>query len=264
MKTIIDISRHTTLIDPSELKKFDGVYIKATEGKTYISPSMELQIDYCRKYNVPFGLYHFAGKVYTAKEEFAFFKSIVNKYPDRTLPDCLDYEQHEESLQFIKEFMSYDKDLIFYSYRTMCSKSGIPKNKIWVAIPSLNKPQLNSYLGIQYLLSHDVGKIKNCDVSVFDDSIFPIKTETETKTNDIKEIVKMRVIKLGENSKRVLMVQSILNIVVNAHLKLDGYFGNNTYEAVQDYQSINKLEVDGIVGSETINSLLSDITKILK
>jgi hypothetical protein len=264
MKTIIDISSHTTINDYDSLKQFDGVYIKATEGATYVSTTLETQVQECIKRQIPYGLYHFAGKTHTAQEEYNFFKSISNKYQSefKLLPDCLDYENSEENIQFISDFMKLDSTLIFYSYRSIVNKVityFLPKNKIWVAIPSTYEPALNDYLGIQYQLDVKPAKSKlsNYDISVFNDSIFNLPT-------DLKESVKMRAIKKGEFSQRVRAIQSMLNVLIGSQLKIDGDFGNNTFNAVRDYQASRGLTVDGVVGINTTNSLINDIDNLIK
>jgi lysozyme len=262
MKTIIDISSHTTINDYDSLKQFDGVYIKATEGATFTSPSLETQVQECIKRQIPYGLYHFAGKTHTAKEEYNFFKSVSNKYQSefKLLPDCLDYENSEENIQFINDFMVLDSALIFYSYRAIVYKTSLPKNKIWVAIPSTYEPALNDYLGIQYQL--DVkpvnSNLSNYDISVFNDSVFT------TPTMDLKESIKMRAIKQGEFSQRVRAIQAMLNVLIGSQLKIDGNFGDNTLNAVRQYQASRGLTVDGVVGINTTNSLINDIDNLIK
>lgn len=54
-----------------------------------------------------------------------------------------------------------------------------------------------------------------------------------------------------------LELQQLLNLKGGYHLEEDGYFGQDTYNAVIDYQKKHHLGVDGVVGSETWKSLLS-------
>lgn len=53
----------------------------------------------------------------------------------------------------------------------------------------------------------------------------------------------------------VRRLQEILNEKCLSNLSVDGYFGRATEEAVKEYQRINNLRVDGIVGPETLASL---------
>lgn len=69
----------------------------------------------------------------------------------------------------------------------------------------------------------------------------------------------MGAMKLGENSNRVRLLQGILNVLLGCGLSEDGDFGNNTRNAVIRYQQIMGIGADGIVGSQTANTLYSDI-----
>ena len=57
------------------------------------------------------------------------------------------------------------------------------------------------------------------------------------------------VLKLGSRGNEVKVLQEKLN------LKADGIFGPLTEEAVKDFQRSNGLEVDGIVGANTLSKL---------
>jgi peptidoglycan hydrolase-like protein with peptidoglycan-binding domain len=74
----------------------------------------------------------------------------------------------------------------------------------------------------------------------------------------------MRAIKKGEFSQRVRAIQSMLNVLIGSQLKIDGNFGDNTFNAVRQYQSSRGLTADGIVGINTTNSLINDIDNLIK
>lgn len=63
------------------------------------------------------------------------------------------------------------------------------------------------------------------------------------------------VLKLGSIGNEVKALQEKLN------LKTDGIFGPITEEAVKDFQRANGLEVDGIVGANTISKLNLSVNK---
>lgn len=63
------------------------------------------------------------------------------------------------------------------------------------------------------------------------------------------------VLKLGSRSNEVKALQEKLN------LKADGIFGTITEEAVKDFQRSNGLEVDGIVGANTLSKLNLSVNK---
>ena len=63
------------------------------------------------------------------------------------------------------------------------------------------------------------------------------------------------VLKLGSRGNEVKVLQEKLN------LKADGIFGTLTEEAVKDFQRSNGLEVDGIVGANTLSKLNLSVNK---
>lgn len=66
----------------------------------------------------------------------------------------------------------------------------------------------------------------------------------------------MKTIKIGDTGKDVIFLQNIL-IEYNYKIICDGIFGQNTEYAVKDYQKLNNLKTDGIVGKLTWNSLIN-------
>lgn len=63
------------------------------------------------------------------------------------------------------------------------------------------------------------------------------------------------ILKLGSRGNEVKTLQEKLN------LKADGIFGPITEEAVKDFQRSNGLEVDGIVGANTLSKLNLSVNK---
>ena len=63
------------------------------------------------------------------------------------------------------------------------------------------------------------------------------------------------VLKLGSRGNEVKVLQEKMN------LKADGIFGPLTEEAVKDFQRSNGLEVDGIVGANTLSKLNLSVNK---
>ena len=63
------------------------------------------------------------------------------------------------------------------------------------------------------------------------------------------------ILKLGSRGNEVKVLQEKLN------LKADGIFGPLTEEAVKDFQRSNGLEVDGIVGANTLSKLNLSVNK---
>jgi peptidoglycan hydrolase-like protein with peptidoglycan-binding domain len=67
------------------------------------------------------------------------------------------------------------------------------------------------------------------------------------------------IIAYGQTGASVQCVQSGLNFVINAGLAVDGIFGRRTLQAVINYQRLERLAADGIVGPYTGGALIQDI-----
>jgi N-acetylmuramoyl-L-alanine amidase len=63
-------------------------------------------------------------------------------------------------------------------------------------------------------------------------------------------------LRIEDTGNEVSQIQTLLNKSINAGLTVDGHFGKKTQQAVKDFQKINKLKVDGIVGQKTYSELL--------
>lgn len=66
----------------------------------------------------------------------------------------------------------------------------------------------------------------------------------------------MTTLRKGATGDTVKKLQTELNRA-GAKLKVDGIFGNDTYNAVVAFQSVRGLTVDGVVGPKTWNELLT-------
>lgn len=61
---------------------------------------------------------------------------------------------------------------------------------------------------------------------------------------------------------RVQEIQHMLNVIINAGIEEDGFYGKLTATAVTCYQTQRHLEIDGVVGRETLSNLVFDYFKI--
>jgi lipoprotein-anchoring transpeptidase ErfK/SrfK len=84
------------------------------------------------------------------------------------------------------------------------------------------------------------------------------KTGT-TNSNTIVATSKINIIKFGDNSEDVIHIQERLN-EFGYNLTVDGAFGNQTYNAVRDFQTRLSLTIDGVVGEETLARLNEEPT----
>lgn len=134
----------------------------------------------------------------------------------------------------------------FYNTEILPICKDIP---LWVANYCSNRPSVNS-IGWQY--SGDP-----LDLDIFDDGILLNKSIT---INNIVGSVQNMCIKQGENSRRVSLLQAILNVIFTGSIKaIDGNFGLITLGVVERYQKAMGLTADGEVGPTTITMLIADI-----
>lgn len=92
--TGIDVSNHVGKIDFEKIKEqdIDFVYIKATEGKTFIDKSFQTNFRNAKKAGIPTSAYHFFRFNRTGKEQAANFLNTV-PYNDVDLPLVVDVEE---------------------------------------------------------------------------------------------------------------------------------------------------------------------------
>lgn len=189
----IDVSKWQGTINFEEVANdgIDIVYIKATQGTTYVSPTFEEQYTNAKNNGLKIGFYHYvtARTIEEARNEAQFFASkISGKQIDCKL--AMDFEEfgnlsQEEinaiGLEFVRRLEELtNKPVIIYSntYAARTIWNGeITKYPLWVAEYGVSKPRdngkWNSYVGWQYT---NMGNIKgingNVDRDKFTKDIF--------------------------------------------------------------------------------------------
>lgn len=97
-----DISHHNKNI---KWDKFNVqfVYLKATQGTTFIDPKYNEYLNTAKQYNIKVGAYHFMDPKLSGEKQFNHFKSVVGKRID--LIPVLDVEvpgiSNEDILEFV-------------------------------------------------------------------------------------------------------------------------------------------------------------------
>lgn len=122
---VIDISHHNGKINWfTVVKTVDSVFIKATEGNSYVDPMFIKNAIAATTAGIKVGYYHFATPRSTtpeidAKKEANWFVENIKKVPIAHLPLALDFEDSEivltrtDALIFINTFFNC---LISYGY----------------------------------------------------------------------------------------------------------------------------------------------------
>lgn len=134
--TGIDISHHNGEIiwkDVKKDKKIEFVYIKVSEGKTYVDPKYKMNIQNARKNGFKVGSYHFFRMTSGAHEQFQHFKKVVNKEKQDLIPmvdvETTDRHSVKETRDSLRVFLKlvekyYGVKPMIYgtnrSYNTIC------------------------------------------------------------------------------------------------------------------------------------------------
>jgi lysozyme len=246
---VIDVFDGTNITNWYDIKNSDvqGVMIKAIEGTTYKSKALKNQYIGAKLAGLLVGFYHF-GKNGNVQAEYANFLSCIAGYKTDLRP-CLDYECATIDLNFIKLFMELDSNLILYTTKSIAPLTKLPINKIWIANPTNICPSsTNGYYGVQYTWVGKIGGLKgDADMDVFDETI------KDVPVNNV-------IMKIGENSQRVKLLQGILNVLIG-NVTIDGVFGEGTQTALKIYQGLERIPLSGEIGLGDINVLLNDLKK---
>ena len=85
----MDVSHHNGDITWEVVKRdkrIEFVYIKASEGKTYVDPTYRTNLRNARKQGLKVGSYHFFRMTSGAHEQFRHFKTVVKKEEQDLIP----------------------------------------------------------------------------------------------------------------------------------------------------------------------------------
>lgn len=181
---ICDVSHHQGIIDWPTVAHagMKGVFLKATEGTTFIDPMFTRNSTGATNAGIVTGPYHFARPArHTAKEEADFFLSVIGVPSKATLPAVLDIESVKhmgsmtkaQSVAWVKTFTGLVKaagwPVWTYSYVPFMAQFGLGKSSDapvqWVARYSATPPRVPWVLW-QYSSSARVPGVRGlCDVN---------------------------------------------------------------------------------------------------
>jgi GH25 family lysozyme M1 (1,4-beta-N-acetylmuramidase) len=181
----IDISSHQQNVDFNKVKtsEIEIVYIKATEGVTYISPLLKSQYIGAKKAGLKIGFYHFL-RANDPLLEAKHFLSVIDGF----LYDCKYAIDVEVALGqtvtktssnvrlFANYLISNNKEVCIYSgdYFYANNLNNLVKDiPLWVAHYGVTKPDAINYIGFQYTNSGKIDGINGpVDLNEFKSSIF--------------------------------------------------------------------------------------------
>lgn len=271
----IDISDYQGIIDFKALKN-DGneiVYIKTSEGRTWKATNFKVYYNQAIAAGLKVGFYHFL-RNNSMQSEVENVLNVIGSLPFhcKLAIDCeVTLNQSRQQItsnirQFYDIMKSKGIECVLYTYSSFLKDnidySQLSDIPVWIANYGSRNPNVQNQVGWQYTESGRCAGILNlCDKNIFEDGILLGNknniTLAATKIN--LGVETLGLIKQGEKSARVKLLQAILNILLGYNLSLDGDFGSDTKQAVERYQTILHLSVDGIVGEQTANTLCLDI-----
>ena len=132
----IDVSHHNGKINWEQVPEVDFVYIKATEGATYVDPMYQQNINGARARKFRVGAYHYFRTTSSVQKQFENYKKHVMKSDIDLIPmvdveECKKWSatQFQDSLmRFIQLVKShYGKAPMIYSVNTFYNKYCAPR-----------------------------------------------------------------------------------------------------------------------------------------
>lgn len=140
----IDVSHHNGKINWKQVPDVEFVYIKATEGATYVDPMYQQNIKGARAKKLRVGAYHYFRTTSSVQKQFENYKQHVKKSDIDLMPmvdveECKKWStvQFQDSLmRFIQLVKShYGKAPVIYSVNTFYNRYCAPRfNKYYLMI----------------------------------------------------------------------------------------------------------------------------------
>lgn len=276
----IDVSHHNGTPDFQKAKAsgVSFVYVKATEGKTYIDPQFQPNMMNSMAAGLPTGCYHFARPYNKPEDEAANFINTISVFKYDLLPvldleyapngmsDVTLYSWARSFINAVQEktghpVMLYTGLWFLNKYPALQKLNDLP---LWIAAYRSQAPTVTGWSNWtmwQYTDCENIPGVGSCDcnyLSSLDDISIERKEAAQTKGNGFTRVLKLTHPPMhGDDVKRL---QQRLNI------KADGIFGPLTQQAVMNWQRVHDehgnvvkpgrgLKVDGIVGPKTWGAL---------
>lgn len=242
-----------------------GVMIKFTQGVDYTNPKARTNFAKAHDAGLLVGAYHVGepGKNTAEAEAEFFLRSIDGLLVD--LATALDLENFgslgygeaqtwaEKWLEALKGRAPYD--LIYLNEHLFTQLGTAPWGfKLWAAqfVPENN---VTPFM-VQQPPTTVPGINGKVDVSVLT-SLRAVNIADPTSAANVANLLRVPVLRKGDTGLAVKILQQLLR--QNAYnIAVDGDFGPNTFDAVENFQGFTGLAVDGIVGPLTWGALAPD------
>ena len=104
----IDVSHHNGKINWKQVPDLDFVYVKATEGATYVDPMYKQNIEGAKARKLRVGAYHYFRTTSSVQKQFENYKQHVKKSDIDIIP-MVDVEECKKwpAVQFQDSFMRF-------------------------------------------------------------------------------------------------------------------------------------------------------------
>lgn len=284
---ILDVSHHQGIINWKEIKNTSvkGVYIKLTEGGTFVDPRSYENYIGAKNAGLRVGFYHYAHCTNSPEKEAAFFIAQLGQMK-LDLPPCLDLEEDKKkSKEFVSRFAvswlehvhntTGIKPIVYtnYHFAKTFFTNEISKYPLWVARYSAANRQggmqhpgkLSQWQRWAMFQYTDSGRVKgistNVDINEMDYSFFKEVTTNLSMTNNTKGPF---VYSKGDRGLGVKQIQQNLLALGFSLPKFgaDGFYGDELIAAVKKFQNRYGLFSDGIAGADTLPRLVKEVNNL--
>jgi lysozyme len=280
----IDVSHYQGKIEFSKVKNsgIDFVFVKATEGTTYLDPMFETNFAGANNAGLYVGAYHF-GRFSNSDEAVAEAKFFLSKIKGKTFtyPVVLDLEVDKKqvstkeltdaAIAFLEQLEKAGYFAMIYSGKYFFEKELEPDRlkpyAQWLA--RYGSSELGRDAGIwQYSSSGNVDGIPSgsvdMNIAYYDYHFVSPKSVKVETVKVIKESPKPTPkptpkktplpnpgLKYGSTGSSVVQLQNALNKLNFKCGTADGSFGPKTEDALKRFQSVYCNPVDGVFGAKT-------------
>ena len=233
----IDISMHNGSVDLAKAKAdgVEAVYIKATEGVSYVDPKCSEHTNKAKAQGLLFGHYHFMSEKTSPTQQAIDFYNTIKNTGYNLLP-CLDIESNSQGrsaaavtdrcLEFLNKFyeLTGQRCVIYtggyFGRDTLDSRiKGYPA---WIAHYGVSTPMatgFNNVVGHQYTETGYIPGVGKCDVNNFTEGIKLYGAATVVNNVNPNYNAHLR------------DWQEAYNKVYNASIYVDGIYGSQTEQA---------------------------------
>ncbi|MDP4143170.1 MAG: GH25 family lysozyme [Bacillota bacterium] len=253
----IDISPYQGNVDFQEVKNsgVEVVYIKATEGKTYVANTLKDYYNQAKSVGLKVGFYHFLRANAMQDEVNNLINATAGLPVDcKYAIDCeVDLGQSLQQITnnvrtFFDLMKAAGKECVLYTYSSFLTEyinlATITDIPIWIANYGSHQPSVPNFVGWQYSEHGSVpGITGDCDLDVFSEAIFTGNTSSNP--------VKAEAAAITQVNDTIKTIQQQLNTLLKKNLVVDGIEGPQTDSTIREFQKAMGLSVDGIWGPRT-------------